>query len=209
MGSIFGEKVDPIRSPDYMRLDGLADTLANQYNNNASWNADKLTAGQFAFQNMGKDALANTMTGINSQRGIRASQGATMANNALSNQQSQLAGQSAIRDAMEREAAQNQLMSIEMGKIGQQIDIDKANAQIQQQNNEAMDRLIGTGLTAAGYAFGGPAGGMAAQGLYSQAAGGGGGMTSTSPNPYAAAPVSTGNMSYNPSRYNMGQALRY
>lgn len=94
--------------------------------------------------------------------GVRGSQKASMLNNAMAGQQSQLAGTGAMMAAQERQQAMGNLGNILMGQHGMQTGIEQFNAQQQTEANNRFSRLLGTGLTAAGYAFGGPAGGMAA-----------------------------------------------
>lgn len=209
MGSIFGGGTDSIAAPDYSNMDDITNRMYEQMNNDPTTGIGRQTAGQKQFEYAAQQGLENVMQSQSAAKGVRASQMASMGNNALSNQQSQLAGQAAIRDAAERDAAQNTLANIFMQQQGQKIAVNQANAQIEQQNQAAQDRMIGMGLTAAGYAFGGPAGGMAAGALTSGGGGSGGGMSTMGANPYAgAAPVSTP-MQYNPSQYNMGQGLKF
>lgn len=212
MGSLFSSGPDPLPPPDFSRLDTLSEKLARQANNDQPWATP--TTGQLLFQNNAAESLRNTMNAQSAQRGVRSSQLASMGNNALANQQNVLAGQAALRDAAEREAAQNQLMNIELQKANQVAAVNQANAQIEQEKRAAQDRMIGMGVTAAGYAFGGPAGGMAANQAWS-------GMTTDSTptgapvganmgaNPYAGPTSSPSSMQYDPSRYNMGQALQF
>lgn len=210
MGSIFGGSTDKIAAPDYSEMKPLTDRLYDQMSNDPTQNPDRQTAGQKVFGYQAGQALQNTLQGQSASRGIRSSQMATMGNNALSNQQSQLAGQAAVRDAMEREAAQNQLANIFMQQQGQKIAVDQTNASIDQQNKAAQDRMLGMGLSAAGMAFGGPAGAMAAGGLAGGLSGGGGSApTNMGANPYAGAAPMSQSVQYNPSQYNMGQALRF
>jgi hypothetical protein len=212
MGSLFSSGPDPLPPPDFSRLDALSEKLAQQANNDQPW--ANPTTGQIQFTNNAHETLRNTLNAQSAQRGVRSSQLASMGNNALANQQNVLAGQAALRDAAEREAAQNQLMNIELQKAGQIAAVNQANAQIEQEKRAAQDRMIGMGVTAAGYAFGGPAGGMAANQAWS-------GLTSNSTptgspvgasmgaNPYAGAPASPASMQYNPSQYNMAQGLQF
>lgn len=211
MGSLFGGDTDPIAAPDYSQMDPLIQGLYRQINNNNQEMFGQQTPGQAQFEHQARQSLTNTLQGQAAQRGVRSSQLATMGNNALANQQSELAGQAAIRDAMEREAAQNQLASILMQQQGQIASVNQANAGIDQQNKAATDRMLGMGLTAAGYAFGGPAGGMAAGALAGGLSGGGGGggaPTNMGTNPYAGMAPASQSMQYNPNNYNMGQGLK-
>ena len=209
MGSIFGGSTSSIARPDYSEMNHLMNNMWDQVNNDPTESGGRQTTGQRTFGYMAGQSLQNTLQGQSASRGIRASQMASMANNALSNQQAQLAGQAAIRDAAEREAAQNSLAGIYMQQQGQKIAVDQANAQIEQQNQAAQDRMLGMGLTAAGYAFGGPAGGMAAGALTSGMGSGGSAPTNMGANPYAGAAPQSQSMQYNPSQYNMGQGLKF
>lgn len=210
MGSIFSSEPDPIAAPDYSKVDPLTDRLYKQINNNQPAINGEETPGQAQARYIASEAQQNVQNGIAQQRGVRASQLATMANNANANMQAQAAGQAAIRDAMERESAQNQLANIFMQQQGQIAGVNQANQAQQQANINAQDRMIGLGLTGAAMAFGGPAAGIGAGALTS-------GMgNSSSPgqvdfsgsNPYAgAAPTSTYKQ-YSPSQYNMGQGLQ-
>lgn len=207
MGSIFGDTPDPVAAPDYSQMNPLTDALYAQVNNNQPWRAGQETPGQAQFKYAASQGLENTLQGQSAQRGVRASQLASMGNNALSNQQSQLAGQAAIRDAMEREAAQNQLSNIFLTQQGQIAGVNQANQAQQQRNIDGQDRMLGMGLTAAGYALGGPAGGLAAGAMTS-------GMGNSAPtnmgaNPYAGAAQPSVYQQYNPSQYNMGQGLKF
>ena len=207
MGSIFGGSTSSIARPDYSEMQPLMNRMYEQINNDPTQGDGRQTTGQRTFGYMAGQSLQNTLQGQSASRGIRASQMASMANNALSNQQAQLAGQAAIRDAAEREAAQNSLANIYMGQQGQIAAVNQANAEIEQKNQASQDALLGTGLTAAGMAFGGPAGALAAGALTSGM--GNNAPTNMGANPYAGtAPVSQ-SMQYNPSQYNMGQGLKF
>lgn len=206
MGSIFGSKPASIAAPDYSNMNPITDALARQANNDTPWADGRRTPGQAQFDFMAQQGLEKSMQGIASSKGIRSSQAASMGNSALSNQQAQLAGQGAIRDAMERDAANNTLANIFLQQHGQKINVAQANQQNQQAANAGMDKMLGMGLTAAGYAMGGPAGGLAAGALTS-------GMGSDAPtnmgaNPYAGPVQASTPMQYNPSKYNMGQGLQ-
>lgn len=206
MGSLFGEDTDPIPAPDYTDMQPLMNKLAEQANNDQPWMKDRPTSGQAAFQLAAQNGLEKTMQGQAAARGVRSSQLATMGNNALANQQSELSGQAAIRDAMEREQANQQMANIYMQQAAQKTSVNQANSAIDQQNKAAQDRMIGMGLTAAGYAFGGPAGGLVGSQLMQP---GSSAPTSMGANPYAGAAPMSQSMQYNPSQYNMGQGLKF
>ena len=213
MGSIFGGSTKQVARPDHSELKPLTDRMYEQINNDPARDNGRQTAGQKVFQFQAGQALQNTLQGQAATRGIRSSQMASMANNALSAQQGQLAGQAAIRDAAEREAAQGQLAKLLMAKQGQIIDVGRINAEIDQKNKASQDALIGTGLSAAGMAFGGPAGAVVAGGLAKGLMDSSGNQmpTNMGTNPYATAPVTGGSyydrFSYTPNQYSMGSAL--
>lgn len=207
MGSLFGDSPDPIAAPDYSQMEPLTNKLYEQVNNNQPWRAGQETPGQAQFKYAAQQGLEKTMQGQAAMRGIRPSQKASMANTALANQQAEISGQAAIRDAMEREAAQNQLANIFLQQQGQKIAVNQANQQNEQQAQAGQDRMLGMGLTAAGYAFGGPAAGMAT-GALTSGMGSEPAPTNMGANPYAGAAQPSAYQQYNPSRYNMGQGLQ-
>lgn len=156
MGSFFSGDAPQVAAPDYTEMTPLKNRLFEQMNNNSGMGSP--TPGQEQFKYMGGQSLENTLQGQSAQRGIRASQLASMGNNALSQQQSQLAGQSALRDAAERDMASNQLANMLLTQQGQISQVNAANQQAEMQKQAGQDRLIGMGLSAGGYALGGPGG---------------------------------------------------
>lgn len=142
---------------------------------------------------------------IASTRGITPEQAMAAQMHVGADTQHRVGAQAGVMGLQEQQANQNLLANFLMNK-------NQQNIAVQQANNAANDKLLGMGLTAAGYAFGGPAGGMMAQ----QATSGMGQSSPmpqsnyfSQPNPFAGAPAPTQSQQYNPANYNMGQALKF
>jgi hypothetical protein len=155
MGDILGTSSPQIQQQSFEDMKPLTNAYYDQINGRSP-------LAQAQFENMSNQSMANTKRSIASMTGVRGSQKASMMNNALASQQSQLAGTGAIMAAQERQQVMGSLGNILMGQHGMQTGIDQFNAEQQTKANQRFSQLLGTGLTAAGYAFGGPAGGMAA-----------------------------------------------
>lgn len=209
MGSIFGSDTEKVAPPDYSAMTPLTDKMNSQLFNDPNSYMHQDNARQSGFKFNAQQSLEKVLQGQSSTRGARSSQLASMANAALSGQQSQLAGQAAIADAIEREAAQNSLANIFMQQAAGRTAVDTTNAGIEQQNKSAQDRMIGMGLNAAGYALGGPAGGMAVSALTNGMGSSGSSPSNMGANPYSGAAAPSQSMQYNPSQYNMGQNLNF
>jgi hypothetical protein len=161
-----------------------------------------------AYKKMANEGMGNALAGIAQTKGLNPSAQATMADIAGSRMQGQIADQAGLMGLQEQQMNENLLMNVLMAR--QQQDI--AN---QQKNQEAKNKMIGMGLTAAGTAFGGPMGGMAASQAFNGMSasggggGGGGGVNMMGTNPYSGPAPTSAPMQYNPSQYNMGQSFKF
>jgi len=158
MGDIFGNDAPQVQQRSFEEMKPLTNMYYEQINGRSP-------LAQAQFENMANQSIGNTKRSISSLTGARGSQKASMLNNAMANQQSQLAGTGAVMAAQERQNAMNSLGNVLMGQNQMNAGIDTFNAQQQTEANNRFSRLLGAGLTAAGYAFGGPAGGALAGGM--------------------------------------------
>ena len=148
MGSLFGTDTPQVDQEDYSDINPLQNMYYDQINGRSP-------LAQAQFEDMANQSVANTKRSIASMTGVRGSQKASLLNNALANQQSQLAGTAAIMAAQERQQAMGNLGQLLMGKHGQQLGVNQFNAQQQTDADDRFAKLVGAGLTAGGMMYGG------------------------------------------------------
>lgn len=150
MGSLFGTDTPQVAQEDYSDINPLQNMYYDQINGRSP-------LAQAQFEDMANQSVANTKRSIASMTGVRGSQKASLLNNALANQQSQLAGTGAIMAAQERQQAMGNLGQLLMGKHGQQLGVNQFNAQQQTAADDRFAKLVGSGATAAAMMYGAPA----------------------------------------------------
>lgn len=157
-----------------------------------------------AYKKMANEGMGNTIAGIAQTKGLRAPAAATMADITGSRMQGQIAEQSGLMGLAEQQQNQNALGNYLMQQ-------QKHEQDVHNEQNKRLAGTVGMGLTAAGYAFGGPAGGMAASQAFGGASGGGSLPGSTAPtnmgaNPFEAAAPYVAPNPYN--KYGFTQGLQ-
>jgi hypothetical protein len=195
MGSTFEDVGSALGfgGPNKGAYDGQINDYQSMLNQRAN---DPNGIATMAYKKMANEGMGNTIAGIAQTKGLRAPAAATMADITGSRMQGQIADQAGVMGLTEQQQNQNALGNLLMQR----------NAQDLQQQSDQQKRLSGTlgmGLTAAGYAFGGPAGGMAAQ-EFAAPSGGGSLPGSTAPTNMGMNPFEGAAPYVAPNPYNRG-----